>query len=477
MSTFLRTFDGFWRRSADEYKHAVHNYRISVDTNVLLELYRFTPKARDELLSVLYLLKDRLWVTHQVASEYYARRISAVKDHLGLYKTTPAALEAHERKALHEVNTFAKRCSLSSEERRNLADPISKAFAAVRAEIQKHRETFDLSLETVVNSDPILDRLGEIFDGRTGSGFEEEEASELVTEFQRRAAEGLPPGYMDAAKSENAHGDFFIWEQLIRDCKDESNSVLFITNDAKEDWVRKESDLIVGARPELVSEFRQRCGADFMVTQLGRFLQIAKRELGAAVSESTVTEAENTSPRIIPGDVHRYEIPEGQYIEMVRTLREYVEMTPAEVARQSLARQRRHWRIVDDVERIMNTMTKNIKLSGNDVILHIPLGDWQLAHSMVQDKRKRQFDRQDGEVPGAPHEVSQAWLHLSALEDEIRHLRKRRTKILTLEEAEGGSAPVDLAELDRHIHALEKKLDRAIDSMRNQHEANQGELL
>ncbi|WP_307541095.1 PIN-like domain-containing protein [Streptomyces sp. V3I8] len=454
----------------------MHNYRISVDTNVLLELYRFTPKSRDELLSVLYLLKDRLWVTHQVASEYYARRISAVKDHLGLYKTTSAALEAHERKVLQEVNTFAKRCSLSGEERNKLTAPISKAFADVRAEIEMHRDTFDLSLETVVNSDPILARLGEIFDERTGSGFEDGEASQLVTEFQRRAADGVPPGYMDAAKPENAHGDFFIWEQLLRDCKEGSHSVLFITNDTKEDWVRKESDLIVGARPELLSEFRKRCNADFMVTQLGRFLQIAKRELGAAISESTVAEAENPPLRVGAEDIYRYEIPESQYIEMVSTLREYIDMTPEEVAEQSLARQRRHWRIIDDVERIVNHITKNPRLSGNDVILHMPLGDWQLAYSMVQDKRKRQFGRDARDDFAAPHEVSQAWLHLSALEDEIKTLRNRRASLSVMKEREDGSSQVHLAELDRHIHTLEEKLDRAIYRMRNEQlSANQRE--
>lgn len=67
-----------------------------------------------------------------------------------------------------------------------------------------------------------------------------------------------------------------------------------MTNDNKEDWIAKESGLPIGARPELIAEFKDRCnGADLLIVQLSTFLRFAKEELGAAISPSTLEQAKN----------------------------------------------------------------------------------------------------------------------------------------------------------------------------------------
>ncbi|WP_158756523.1 PIN domain-containing protein [Streptomyces sp. NRRL S-475] len=293
MSTFLKGFEGYTRRPATEYKSAVRGYLVSVDTNVLLELYRFTPEARNEFLEVLRKLGDRLWVPHQVVREYFDRRVGAVKEHLELYSTIPDALMGHKNKTLDELNRFAKRCSLSSTDRLKLTKPIEEAFESVATEVARRGREFDLSLESMIADDHVLSTLAEILDGRTGNPFSEEEESEALNEFGKRVASKRPPGYKDAGKDDNAHGDYFVWEQLLRHAATTNNNVLFVTNDAKEDWVRKQSGFIVGARPELIAEFTERCQSDFLLTQLGPFLRTAKEELGVAISPSTVAQAEN----------------------------------------------------------------------------------------------------------------------------------------------------------------------------------------
>ncbi|MFI0152582.1 PIN domain-containing protein [Streptomyces lydicus] len=293
MSTFFNGFEGLWRRSTADYRNAVKGYLISVDTNVLLQLYRFTPEARGELLDVLSNLRDRLWIPHQVVAEYYARRVEAVKEHLNLYSSTPKSLGEQKAKSLQELHSFAKRCSMNEDERKRLIAPLEVAYSAVNSEIERHQSEFDLTLEKVIDDDPVLTALAKIFDGKTGAPFSEEESERFTVEYERRAEERIPPGYRDAGKHENAHGDYFIWEQLLREAEVRSRPLLFVTNDTKEDWVRREAGLIVGARPELLAEFSDRCGNDFMLTQLSRFLQIAKVELGVLVSASTMAQAEN----------------------------------------------------------------------------------------------------------------------------------------------------------------------------------------
>ncbi|MGW4434952.1 PIN domain-containing protein [Streptomyces sp. NPDC004596] len=269
------------------------SYLISFDTNVLLELYRFTPAARNELLTVMEQLRERIWVPNQVASEYYARRMDAVKDQLKLYEAVPRGLEELKRKASQELQTFAKRCSLTEADRKLLLAPIEESFRRALKEVKRHSTAFDLTLEGTVSDDPILSSLARILDSRVGDPFSDGEIDALKQEADRRYTEKIPPGYKDASKNENAHGDFFIWEQLLRETTVRESSLLFVTNDTKEDWVTKESGLVIGARPELIAEFRSRCGKDFLIAQLSLFLKFAKEELGAAVSASTLEQAKN----------------------------------------------------------------------------------------------------------------------------------------------------------------------------------------
>ncbi|WUW24323.1 PIN domain-containing protein [Streptomyces sp. NBC_01463] len=296
MSSFLTGFEGLWRRPATDYENGVKSYLVVIDTNVLLELYRFTSDARDELLQVLGRLEDRLWIPHQVASEYYANRVDVVKDHVAQYASVRKTLDEFQNKTLQELSTFANRCSMPKAEKEKLTAPIESAFEKAIARIREHENAFDLSREKVASNDPVLADLARLLDGKTGTPFPAEDAKSLIEQYKTRAESEIPPGYKDAGKQENAHGDFFVWEQIIREVKERKIPVLLVTNDAKEDWVRKEAGLIIGARPELVAEMRQRAGVDFLITQLAGFLNIAKKQLGASVSDSTVAQAENVQP-------------------------------------------------------------------------------------------------------------------------------------------------------------------------------------
>ncbi|MFB8759195.1 PIN domain-containing protein [Streptomyces nigra] len=319
MSTFLKGFDGLWARPIEDYREAVRNYLIVLDTNVLLELYRFTPQARHELLDILNQLGDRLWVPHQVVSEYHNRRFDAVREHLKLYTSVPESLKTLRNKALQEVQALAKRSSMNEADRKSLVDPISEAFDRVTAEIARHAKSFDLSLTKVVHNDPVLAMLAQILDGKTGEAFRDEEINSLLESFQERASEQIPPGYKDAGKPENAHGDYFVWEQLLREAAERNVPVLLVTNDAKEDWVQKEAGFVVGARPELLTEFANRCGGDFLITQLPHFLGMAKEVLGASVSQSTLQQAKNVRDADV-GPAVQITLPRSHYHAVMRAI-------------------------------------------------------------------------------------------------------------------------------------------------------------
>lgn len=173
-STFLSSFPGHWRRPASDYREAIKNSLIVLDTNILLGLYRFTPVARAELFNFLSEIQGRLWVPNQVVGEYYQRRIDAIKEHISLYNEVPKAISDHKAKIITEIRNFANRCSLSSSEKDQLISPVEASIKDVPEKIKTHEEKFDLTLEKVVNADPILSALAQLLDGKTGDPFSAE---------------------------------------------------------------------------------------------------------------------------------------------------------------------------------------------------------------------------------------------------------------------------------------------------------------
>lgn len=70
-----------------EEKEALWNNCVFVfDTNVLLNLYRYTSITRDTLLAAFDDLKERVWLPHQVAYEFGKDRCDVIYETVEKYK-------------------------------------------------------------------------------------------------------------------------------------------------------------------------------------------------------------------------------------------------------------------------------------------------------------------------------------------------------------------------------------------------------
>jgi hypothetical protein len=67
--TIFDGFEGYQVPSNDEADLALRSGVVVVDTNALLNLYRYNERTRDDLFRVLESLGTRLWVPHQVMLE------------------------------------------------------------------------------------------------------------------------------------------------------------------------------------------------------------------------------------------------------------------------------------------------------------------------------------------------------------------------------------------------------------------------
>jgi predicted nucleic acid-binding protein len=91
---------------------------VVLDTNVLLNLYRSNERTRQDSLAVLTKLRDRLWVPHQVLTEFWRNREQkSVRDHHSTKaKEASAALDKARRSALDAVERWMKDVRLKEDE-------------------------------------------------------------------------------------------------------------------------------------------------------------------------------------------------------------------------------------------------------------------------------------------------------------------------------------------------------------------------
>ena len=72
----------------DIEKEALWNEAFFVfDTNVFLNLYRYSKKTREILLGAMEQLKDRIWMPNHVAHEFMENRIEVIFETIDRYTT------------------------------------------------------------------------------------------------------------------------------------------------------------------------------------------------------------------------------------------------------------------------------------------------------------------------------------------------------------------------------------------------------
>jgi hypothetical protein len=289
-------YDGFeaYRTPTDEdYRRSLTHGLVVPDTNVLLNLYRYNDQTRDDLLSVLDALGERLWVPHQVMTEFWSNRDGVLKDPHSTDDVL-GQLQKHGSQAETSLRAWANKVGLPDRRKDELIDELSVAFATVAERLLEYsgEDTAEFARDT--NKDPVLARLGAIMEGRVGMPLSESDHQKALKEAERRAKDKVPPGYMDAAKGNaNAAGDYLVWAQILREARDRKTDVLLVTADLKEDWWRKWQGQLRGPRPELVAEMRQEAGVGLFMLPPKGLLVRARQLLSVEVREESLDNVEH----------------------------------------------------------------------------------------------------------------------------------------------------------------------------------------
>lgn len=296
-------FEGYYDPSDAEIRALWADALIVLDTNVLLNLYRVSNKAREEVMAILDSQKHRLWIPYQVAAEFQRNRLKALREEYDKAKALAAnvnkahaafrqsiqGVQFNERGAGDEVDAVMKKIAESVSELSQLAGKLADGYLSPN------------------EADGINDYLTTLLDGRIGGRPQDQAALDaLYLEAEKRYAVGMGPGHLDQAKAgdkymvdgliyDRQYGDYVLWSQLLAHVdKVQPNGILLITSDVKEDWWL-DTKSVSGLRPqpELVMDVRRRgCEGRFWMYTLSDFVKKSKDYLDSAVSEDTISDVE-----------------------------------------------------------------------------------------------------------------------------------------------------------------------------------------
>lgn len=254
---------------------------LTVDANVLLDLYRYHPETRDALIQALRTFKGRLWLSHQAASEFVrnrARAAGAVGKELADADGDLSTLEAATKKATEDLRG---RRPLPRDVGQKLKADVEVAIRAAKAAIEEVRTRHASGAST----DAVLDDLLSLFDGCVGGPPADAELADLHKEAERRIKDKVPPGYEDAKKDgSNAHGDYLVWHQVLQQAKTSAKPLILVTSERKEDWWERAHGKTVGPRHELLDEAHRVAGQRVLIFQTDSFVERATKRAGGTVS-------------------------------------------------------------------------------------------------------------------------------------------------------------------------------------------------
>ena len=280
-------FKGHFKHDEEKIQNIWENSFFVFDTNVLLNLYRYSEDTRNDYLRLLGQLGAKIWLPEQVAFEFLNNRASVIIEQMNTYKSTQKEIE-------HLLNSFSKYRGhpfISKETKKQL----EKAVKSVDIELSTN---FDRQ-ESLITDDPIKDKLANLFDGRVGDRYTEDHLNNLIKLGAERYESKTPPGYRDGNKikepkllgdKRRIFGDWIAWKQTIDFACSKKSSLVLVTDDKKEDWWEEHNGKTIGPRPELISEFFAETGYDILIYRSDSFLNYSSNYLKFKVNKDSIDE-------------------------------------------------------------------------------------------------------------------------------------------------------------------------------------------
>lgn len=271
-----KLFRGYYKLTDTEIQNIWDTGFISLDTNVLFNIYRYSDDTRKELIRVIKKYSPQLWLTNHSAFEFHKNRISVISDQIVIYEETIKTFNKLENDIIKNLKTP------------HLSKSVLKQFEKTIKATIKDLEKKKVFYKKLFQNDTILKTITTVFNNKVGDAFNSEELGKIEKEGEDRYKKKIPPGYKDNDKTENKYGDLIIWKELIKKAKADNKPFILIIDDIKEDWWLRTQGQTISPRQELAQELYKETEQVFHLYTPDRFLEFAAKT--EAVKQEAIDE-------------------------------------------------------------------------------------------------------------------------------------------------------------------------------------------
>jgi hypothetical protein len=275
------TFPGYCKKTEVEIKKIWENGIILFDTNVLLNLYRYSDSTRNTMLDLINKFSTQIFLPHQAGLEYNKNRYEVIAEQDKAYREFLDKITQIQK----DLQSNNKPPFLSIKIDKNLNSVFEDVSAEVQESIKKYCD--------YLKDDPIYNRITELFENRITEPFSIEKLEAIYKEGEERYKLKIPPGFEDEKTKEGNRkfGDLILWKQVIEKAKELNKDVILITDERKIDWWWKIKDgRNMGPRQELVEEIKKFANVDFHMYSSERFLSYGQSFLKEQINQQALQE-------------------------------------------------------------------------------------------------------------------------------------------------------------------------------------------
>lgn len=274
-------FPGYCRKTEFEIKQIWENGIIMFDTNVLLNLYRYSDSTRETILDLISKFSKQIYLPHQAALEFNRNRYEVIAEQEKAYNEFLEKISQIQK----DLQSTNKPPFLSSKVDKDLNTIFEKVGAEVKESIGKYSD--------FLKDDPIYSFISELFAGRITNSYTIDELQKIYIQGEERYKLKLPPGYEDEKTKEGdrKYGDLVLWKQVIDKAKELKKDIIFVTDERKTDWWWKIKDgRNMGPRQELVEEIKTQANVNFHMYSSERFLSYGQSFLKEKINQHALEE-------------------------------------------------------------------------------------------------------------------------------------------------------------------------------------------
>lgn len=281
-------FPGYFKMSDQDIANICKNGLFVLDTNVLLNFYRYSPYTSTDFLSLFQQLAPRLWVPNRVMEEFYRNRKRVILSQDRIYDEIKKIFE----RTKDNLGALLVRghLSINLDVLKNVGDALDDIWQHVEQDKSNH--------PNLLVNDTIRQSIEQVLTDRVGDAYDAKKLAEIYTQADQRYIAKIPPGYKDTETKKSIigdqkYGDLLVWFQTIDKAKSSKKDIIFVTDEKKEDWWWIDEDgEIMGPRPELVREISKLAHVKFYMCSPATLLDLAAKYLNITVKPNTANEVQ-----------------------------------------------------------------------------------------------------------------------------------------------------------------------------------------